>query len=250
MKVEFDTANAAELLAVSALIASLRGDAAPLAVAGADTVAAPAISTPPPTLAPAVVSTTGATDAATESTVSVPLPPASVVVPPPPVTVIAPPAPSQGAVETDADGLPWDKRIHSTPASKKQDGKWRGKRGLDDTTRAAVTAELRGALAAPVAIPLPPSEPVADAATAFAAPVVAPAIEPAAVVPPPPPVADVAVADFAGLMRKITGLQQAGALDVTGTMQIAQSLGLTGVRDLMVRPDLIASFDALLPAAG
>jgi len=48
-------------------------------------------------------------------------------------------------------------------------------------------------------------------------------------------------------MRKITGLQSAGHLTVEGTTQIATSLGITGVRDLMHRPDLIPSFDALLP---
>lgn len=51
------------------------------------------------------------------------------------------------------------------------------------------------------------------------------------------------------LMRKITALQSAGTLTVADTNAVAVSLGLTSVRDLVQRPDLIASFDALLPVA-
>lgn len=48
-------------------------------------------------------------------------------------------------------------------------------------------------------------------------------------------------------MRKITGLQAAGHLTVEGTAEISQALGISGVRDLITRPDLVPSFDALLP---
>lgn len=52
---------------------------------------------------------------------------------------------------------------------------------------------------------------------------------------------------FPELMRKITALQSSGALTVAGTNKIAVGLGLTGVRDLTHRPDMVASFAALLP---
>ncbi len=49
-------------------------------------------------------------------------------------------------------------------------------------------------------------------------------------------------------MRKVTTRQAAGVLTVEGTAEISSALGITGVRDLLARPDLVPSFDALLPA--
>lgn len=49
-------------------------------------------------------------------------------------------------------------------------------------------------------------------------------------------------------MKKVTRMQTAGLVTVETTSQIAASLGLTGLRDLMNRPDLVPAFDALLPA--
>jgi hypothetical protein len=60
--------------------------------------------------------------------------------------------------ELDADGLPWDERIHSASRNKNQDGTWRIKRGISDQLKATVTAELKAAMAAP-GIPLPPTTP-------------------------------------------------------------------------------------------
>lgn len=270
--------------------------------------------------------------------------------PPPPVAGVAPPAPpaspapttagattptpppaasppATSGVETDKEGLPWDNRIHGSPAKiNKSDGLWRAKKNLDASVREQVVAELRQAMAAPGAAPLsaaggaspapapdatasttaPPAPPPTPAPAATASgpvaattapsappppvPVAPPAPPPhdplaAAVAdgwtphpesagwyykgsdvkaeadvmalypapsaaPPPPPAAAPAAApatDFAGLMRKITGMQTAGQLTVEQTAQISQSLGITGVRDLMHRPDLIPSFDAALP---
>ncbi len=122
---------------------------------------------------------------------------------------------------------------------------------------------------APTAAPVAPPPTPADAGTA-SGPDVA---NPASSAPPPPPVVTPPAAPAAPpvqaatpvetpapapaatdgpltlpvLMRKITALQTAGVLDVAGTNAIAVSLGLTSVRDLVQRPDLIASFDALLP---
>jgi hypothetical protein len=292
MRIEFDASNETELTAVFVALAVLRGGDLSLPLIGDDSER---------------VDIGGNTDVTVMPPLQIAEPP---VAPPLPSAPVAPVATTPGAapsvasapsttngVQVDADGLPWDKRIHSTPAKLKADGRWRGRRGLDDATRDAVTAELKAAMAAPAAgpppvvpppmfeesapgVPLPPTptEPPADAATAFgaggAAPVSSP--PPAPVAPPPPaapatppapPAAPPApatppalaapagvdlsapAADFAGLMRKITALQTAGKLDVAGTTAIATSLGLNGVRDLMVRPDLVPSFDQLLPTA-
>lgn len=201
-------------------------------------------------------------------------------------------SPSSG-VELDADGLPWDGRIHSGPADKRPknaDGRWRSKRGVDDATIAAVTAELRQVMGAPAPVPTPaaaapapaspPPAPVATAptpapaappptpavagmesgpavaATAGEAPRNAPVVSPApdtagVTIPTPPPAPSPApaanVATFADLMKKVTRMQTAGLVTVEKTSEIAQALGLTGLRDLMNRPDLVPSFDALLP---
>lgn len=287
MRIEFDTGNAVELLAVATLIEVLRGD---LPATLADQGRPPFSPPPPPAVVPAAVvvevapdpaeafggisaeqAFAGAPDAgapsggATAGAAPPPPPVAAPVPPPPPAT---PPA----GVEVDAKGLPWDKRIHSSPPAKnKADDMWRRKRGLDDAVEAQVVAELRQAMAAPpaplaasgvvpaapppppstVPIASPPTPAPANTASGPDAAAVAPSPPPpppAPVTPPPPPAAG-PVTTFADLMRKITGMQTAGQLTIEQSAQISTALGITGVRDLMHRPDLIPSFDALLPVA-
>jgi hypothetical protein len=93
----------------------------------------------------------------------------------------------------DSEGLPWDERIHSTPASiSKISGRWRARRNVQPLTVSNVTVELRAAgrvsvPAPPVAtaVPAPPTPPVA---TAVPAPPTPPVV---AAVPAPPVVAAV-----------------------------------------------------------
>lgn len=161
--------------------------------------------------------------------------------------------------EVDADGLPWDARIHSGPPTtrpKNADGRWRRARGVSDATVAAVIAELLAATGVPVpptpaAVPVPPI-PAPDAtAPTPVPPAPPPTPEPAGtesgpdVVTPAPETP--AAMTFADLMRKVTGLQTAGKLSVTQTAELAGALGLSGLRDLIQRPDLVSAFDALLP---
>lgn len=174
----------------------------------------------------------------------------------------APPtaSPSNDA-ELDADGLPWDGRIHSGPADKRPknaDGRWRRKRSVDDELVEQVEAELRQVMGAPAPVPTPPV-PTGNAPASPETVPAAPAPTPAPPVPSPTPAAAptasgpaaaAPAASFAELMRKITARQSAGTLSVEQTSQIAQSLGLTGVRDLIHRADLVEAFDALLPEAG
>ena len=67
------------------------------------------------------------------------------------------------APSVDSTGLPWDDRIHAKSKATNGDGTWRGRRGVDKATVAAVEAELRaraGATPAPVGQPAPVAMPV------------------------------------------------------------------------------------------
>lgn len=328
MQIHFDTGNAAELAAVAAMIAHLRGDdglhndiaqaiansnarmgaPAPAPLRGEPDIRQPTVVPPaPPAPVPAPAPSDlpdpaeafdGADPAQAFGAGPTPAAPAAPLVSPAegtaaaitPTPAVAPSPPNPGGVEVDKSGLPWDGRIHSGPADKKPknaDGTWRKKRGASDDEVAAVEAELRAALNAPApaaaVVPAPPAAPIVPAvpvAEVPAAPVplaaavpVAPAAAPAPVPAAPPstpaPAAPVptppaavtasgpAVATtaneapattFAELMRKVTTRQAAGVLTVEGTAEISSALGITGVRDLLARPDLVPSFDALLPA--
>lgn len=101
------------------------------------------------------------------------------------VADMAPPA----ALGVDAEGCPWDERIHSSSRNTVADGTWRKKRGVDDALVAQVRAEwdakLRGAAPAPTEAERLQADhvatmPIDPATVGFGA---APAQ-----VPPPPPV--------------------------------------------------------------
>lgn len=60
-------------------------------------------------------------------------------------------------VEVDANGLPWDARIHTGTKSKNKDDTWRYKSGIDrDTLVPEVEAELRALMAVPAGGDMPP----------------------------------------------------------------------------------------------
>lgn len=176
-------------------------------------------------------------------------------VPQPPAAVVPPPP----GVELDTEGLPHDLRIHSPEKTKNKDGTWRVRRKTDPALLAAVKAELKSVMAAPAGnatavVPPPPSDAVQlDPAAAFGGNASVP-VAPSAATPitTEPPAANGAtlsedLAEFARVMRTVVAKQKAGVLTTEATAQIAASLGLTGVKDLSKRPDLIAAFEALLP---
>ena len=138
-------------------------------------------------------------EAADVTPVQIPAPPA--IIPPPPqiqVAAVDPvhmqaasptPAPAAAAEDeevdvtgvVDADGLPWDPRIHSSSKQLVADGTWRKRRNTAKELFAEVEAELRGlsTVDAPVDAPIPAPPPPPPAAVAFANPA-----------PPPPAAAD------------------------------------------------------------
>ena len=83
---------------------------------------------------------------------------------------------NNSAPNVDKNGLPWDSRIHAGTKALNADGTWKKRRGVDDATLAAVTAELQGT-------PTPAPAPVAET------PVPTPAPQPETPVPTPAPVA-------------------------------------------------------------
>lgn len=89
------------------------------------------------------------------------------------------PQPTDRNADVDANGIPWDKRIHARTKVIKADGTWRQKRGVDPALVEQVTAELKGGAPAPAEIPPPP--------------------------PPPPPAADAMPEDFPSFMKWVVG---------------------------------------------
>lgn len=67
---------------------------------------------------------------------------------------------------TDKNGLPWDERIHAGTKALNGDGTWKKRRGVDDATVAAVTAELTGAAPQPEPTPEPTPAPAPQPETA------------------------------------------------------------------------------------
>lgn len=129
------------------------------------------------------VSDTGALTAAIETTNGYTITPA---VPAGPGQTDDEGAPDASAPEFDSAGTPWDKRIHASTKTRKEDGTWTKRRGTSDVFYATVMAELAGKSAGqqPAAAPAAPvtASPAAPVGIVDSGPVVIPQ---AAVVPAP-----------------------------------------------------------------
>ena len=79
-------------------------------------------------------------------------------------------APAADATGVDADGLPWDERIHAPSKGQNKDGTWRKKKKLEDAFVAGVEAELRSVQRVPAAPTPPPAAPGAPAMPAAPTP--------------------------------------------------------------------------------
>lgn len=209
----------------------------------APTVAAPGMPTPSPaTGAPSVPPVAGPDAGNSGNVVGVAAgnvgSPSAVMTPP---VVSSSPATPAG-VELDADGLPWDGRIHASGEGggkpKNADGRWRKKRGLNDGALVAqVQAELRATLAAGQPVTPPPVAAVAPTPPASPAPVVQPQApaEPAAV-----------PQTFEQLMPRVTAAMMAGTLPQGALVQAVQAYGVPTVPGLANRPDLVPTVWAYL----
>lgn len=128
---------------------------------------------------------------------------------------------------TDKNGLPWDERIHAGTKALNADGTWKKRRGVDDATVAAVTAELMNIkgeaqnLPDPVAVNVPESVPTP-------APAPAPTPEPT---PAPVPSTN-RIQDFQQIVQELQKAGTAAAADYMPKFhgQIVQTLlKLSGV---------------------
>lgn len=138
--------------------------------------------------------------------------------------------------DRDADGLPWDRRIHSGSKARNADGTWRKMRGVDPALVASVTAELRALVDAPVVAQVPPP--------------------PAVQVSPPPPIVTAAVEQVT-LETLLYEVGQAIMHKVISSAELAEVCGKHGVANvglLVSRKDLVpqvaADFRALVASKG
>lgn len=188
---------------------------------------------PPPALSTAVAAAPPIAPAATPAI----SPPIAVVPPVPtpapaavaPVAPAAPPSPA--GIEVDADGMPWDARIHAGGRATNADGRWRQKRGLNDPAlKQRVEAELRQAMGAAASVPMGPT-------TSGAAVPLASTVAPA--VPAPPiaasPAAEESVPQF---LARVGGMLASGALTQERLTAALASAGLSTMAQLIVAPAL------------
>lgn len=145
------------------------------------------------------------------------------------------PTPANGNLMLDADGLPWEARIHSSSKGRNADGRWKAKRNVPDATIAAVQAELRAALSVPSGNAPPPPIPM---------PTASPGITLGG---------GASDKTFPMLLPRVTSALAAGTLTQELCGQIlAQISGgkVTSVAMLAVTPQLIPTFWAQLDAMG
>lgn len=102
---------------------------------------------------PAEAFAPGTPEAALAAAVAAPPVPA---VAPAPAATLPPPPPG---IEVDAQGVPWDARIHAGSRAKIGDGTWRQKRNLDPEVYKQVMDELRHTMGVERRAPQPPAPP-------------------------------------------------------------------------------------------
>lgn len=219
-----------------------------------------AVAEAPPT-APAVPTPTST------SAVPAPVPPVPMPAPAAPVPAVPAPPASPVGIEVDADGLPWDSRIHASGKDgkpKNADGRWRQKRGLNDPAlKARVEAELRQAMGAPtvatggpnapasVPTPLPaavvPSPPTMASTTPVAPPAPAATPTPDAPVAPVAPI-HTAAEGFPAFMARVGGLLVGGSLSQEKLTGVLAEFGLSAMGQIGMRPDLLPAIAARVDA--
>ena len=124
----------------------------------------------------------------------------------------APPAPDDAV---DADGMPWDARIHTSTRGRTQKNQWKKRKGVNDLDRSLVEEELR---AAPTHVPTQSVESVEAPAP-----------------PEPPPVENLEVISLHDIIKLATSLGLVGA-DINTAVQLH---GGAAMADLNRDPALI-----------
>lgn len=192
-----------------------------------------------------------------------------------PITPVANDYVQGSGLGIDAEGLPWDERIHSSNKKRTAKNIWVERRNVTDETYNAVVAELRGAT--PASVPTPPPAPAAPvvenpadafkdvpaylkppATTVPQAPVAAVAPPAAPVVPavPTPPPAPTPARSIGDLITRIQGLfanSTADAQYVTNLQtRVGAQFGITvaSITDIQARPDAIQYALDLIAADG
>lgn len=145
---------------------------------------------------------------------------------------------SSSSPAVDAEGLPWDDRIHSSNRALNADGTWRKRRGVDGLTVSQVEAQLRQVTAhqspAPEVVFVQPT----FAPTAPPAPV-------ATVAPPPAPAAPAGlptqeqIKQFTMLMGSVAQAMQQGRITDAQVTQICNNHGVPMLALLSSRLDLV-----------
>jgi hypothetical protein len=152
------------------------------------------------------------------------------------------------STELDADGLPWDDRIHAGSQTKlAKTGQWKKKRGVEDELVRQVEAELRLLMAVPSPAATPSVFAESDAAAAFTAPM--PPVPPATAPEFAPPATLGAVTPTSGIrtMAELTKAIIAAGLDMqTDVLPVLQSNGVQSLPLLGARSDLIPAIAAQL----
>ncbi len=138
-------------------------------------------------------------------------------------------------VEIDADGLPWDSRIHTRTKSKTASGRWKIQRGMGGSVVKKIEEELRAAQG----IPSPEPQP-APPVVLTPAPQPAPTPPPLEAAPTPPPFPTLEKAfDFADLMTIVTSGITAGRLTREQVVEVLTPYGIPSLPVVATRPDLI-----------
>ena len=71
--------------------------------------------------------------------------------------------PSATTTGLDVEGVPWDERIHASTKGRTKKGKWKRRKGIEDSTYLKITNELKSAQTKSTNVtPLPTSTPPAD----------------------------------------------------------------------------------------
>jgi len=159
--------------------------------------------------------------------------------------------------ELDANGLPWDARIHAGSKAKLQDGTWRKKRGVDDEDYNRIVEELKQLMSAPVRTPELVGDGVSDDTAASQEQ------QGATIVPPPPPppmqspeAAGIVTTEpgpapdtFPAFLKAVTMKVQAKELTIEQVNSALQPHGVANLQLLGGRPDLIPQIwaDLVMP---